>query len=55
LFIPNPDPKFLTVLDSGVKKAPDPGSGSATLPSPVFSDTGSRSGPKTGFYPWTSY
>ncbi len=33
LFIPDPDPDFLTILvpDPGVKKAPDPGSGSATL------------------------
>jgi hypothetical protein len=25
------DPDFLTITDPGVKKAPDPGSGSATL------------------------
>jgi hypothetical protein len=31
LFIPNPDPEFLPILDPGGKKASDPGSGSATL------------------------
>ncbi len=31
LFIPDPDPDFLPISDPGVKKAPDPGSGSATL------------------------
>jgi hypothetical protein len=33
LFIPDPDPDFffLPIPDPGVKKAPDPGSGSATL------------------------
>ncbi len=33
LFIPDPDPDFLPILDAGSKgqKAPDPGSGSATL------------------------
>ncbi len=29
--IPDPDPEFLTIPDPGVKKAADPGSGSATL------------------------
>ncbi len=33
LFIPDPDPDFYSsrIQDPGVKKAPDPGSGSATL------------------------
>jgi hypothetical protein len=33
LFIPDPDADFLPsrIPDPGVKKAPDPGSGSATL------------------------
>jgi hypothetical protein len=31
LFIPDPDPNFLPIPDQGVKKAPNPGSGSATL------------------------
>jgi hypothetical protein len=31
LFIPDPDPDFLPIPDQGVKKAPDPESGSATL------------------------
>jgi hypothetical protein len=31
LFIPDPDPDFLPIPDLGVKKAPDPGSGSTTL------------------------
>jgi hypothetical protein len=33
LLIPDPDPDFLPILDPdpGVKKAPDPGSGYATL------------------------
>jgi hypothetical protein len=31
LFIPDPDPDFLHIPVPGVKKAPDPGSGSATL------------------------
>jgi hypothetical protein len=31
LFIPDPDPDFLHIPDQGVKKAPDSGSGSATL------------------------
>jgi hypothetical protein len=37
LFIPDPDPGFYPSLipDPGVKKAPDPGSGSATLV-PIF-------------------
>jgi hypothetical protein len=29
--IPDPDPDFLPIPDAGVKKAPDPGSGFATL------------------------
>jgi hypothetical protein len=31
LFIPDPDPDFLLIPDPGVKKPPDPRSGSATL------------------------
>ncbi len=31
LFIADPVPDYLTIPDPGVKKAPDPGSGSATL------------------------
>ncbi len=31
MFIPDPDADFLPIPDLGVKKAPDPGSGSATL------------------------
>jgi hypothetical protein len=34
-FIPDPDLHFLSIPDPGVKKAPDPGSGSATLHSAV--------------------
>jgi hypothetical protein len=30
MFIPDPDLDVLPILDPGVKKAPDPGSGSAT-------------------------
>jgi hypothetical protein len=32
MFIPDPDLDILHIPDSGVKKAPDPESGSATLP-----------------------
>jgi hypothetical protein len=32
LFILDPDADFLPIPDLGVKKAPDPGSGSVTLP-----------------------
>jgi hypothetical protein len=31
VFIPDPDPDFLTIPDPGVKMARDPGSGSAIL------------------------
>jgi len=31
LFIPDSNPDFIPIPDAGVKKAPDPGSGSATL------------------------
>jgi hypothetical protein len=31
MFIPDPDLEFLPIPDPGVKKAPNPGSGSATL------------------------
>ncbi len=31
MIIPDPDLDFLPISDPGVKKAPDPGSGSATL------------------------
>jgi hypothetical protein len=31
LFIPDPDPAFLPIGDPGVKKAPDPGSGTLNL------------------------
>jgi hypothetical protein len=31
MFIPDPDLDFVFIPDPGVKKAPDPGSGSATL------------------------
>jgi hypothetical protein len=31
MFIPDPDLDFLPIPYPGVKKAPDPGSGSATL------------------------
>jgi hypothetical protein len=35
MFIPDPDLDFLAISDPGVQKAPDPGSGSATLPETV--------------------
>ncbi len=35
LFIPDPDPDFLPIRLLGVKRAPDPGSGSATLAFPI--------------------
>jgi hypothetical protein len=36
MFIPDPDFDFLPIPDLGVKKAQDPGSGSATLAKEVF-------------------
>ncbi len=39
LFIPDPDADFLPISDPGVKKAPDPGSGSATLLVPYRNGT----------------
>ncbi len=36
MFIPDPDPDFLPIPDRDVKKAPNPGSGSATLEINVF-------------------
>jgi hypothetical protein len=36
--IPDPDLDFLTIPDPGVKKAPDPGYGSATLRIWIFMD-----------------
>jgi hypothetical protein len=43
MFIPDPDPDFLTIPDPGVHKAPDPGYGSATMENILlFGDSGRR-------------
>jgi hypothetical protein len=42
--IPDPDPEFLSIPDPGVKKALDPGSGSATLLSNNYLQAGPSHG-----------
>ncbi len=55
LFIQDQDPVFLPIPDFGIKKAPDPGSGSATLlsPNPMMELTWCRgAAPSPGSWCW---